>query len=37
MYAGDPYDLEALRYDPETGGYVRKDPESVLAQPAEAH
>ena len=36
MYAGDPYDLEALRYDPETNGYVRKAPESALANPSEA-
>jgi cytochrome c oxidase subunit 1 len=37
MHAGDPYDLDALRYDPEIGGYVRKDPSSVIASSAEAH
>jgi hypothetical protein len=31
MKAGDPYDLDALRWDPATGGYVRKDPSSILA------
>jgi len=30
MLAGDPYDIESLRFDPSTGGYVRKDPGSVL-------
>jgi cytochrome c oxidase subunit 1 len=28
--AGDPYDLDALQYDPETKGYVRRDPQSIL-------
>jgi cytochrome c oxidase subunit I len=36
MLAGDPYDIESLRFDPATGGYVRKDPGSVLLAPAEA-
>jgi cytochrome c oxidase subunit 1 len=36
MLAGDPYDIESLRFDPATGGYVRKDPSSVLLAPAEA-
>ncbi len=31
MRAGDPYDLDALRWDPEIQGYVRKDPRAVLA------
>jgi cytochrome c oxidase subunit 1 len=35
MLAGDPYDIESLRFDPETGGYVRKDPGSVILAPAE--
>ncbi|MEJ2581560.1 MAG: cbb3-type cytochrome c oxidase subunit I, partial [Acidobacteriota bacterium] len=30
MRAGDPYDLEALDWDPSIKGYVRKDPSSVL-------
>jgi cytochrome c oxidase subunit 1 len=30
--AGDPYDLDALRYDPEAKGYVRHDPESIRLQ-----
>ncbi len=36
MLAGDPYDLDCLRYDPEIKGYVRKDPDSVIAHRAEA-
>ena len=36
MRAGDPYDLESLRFDPDTGGYVRKDPSSVRLAPAGA-
>ena len=31
--SGDPYDLDALQYDPETKGYVRRDPESILLIP----
>ncbi|MBD3852999.1 MAG: hypothetical protein IFK93_16945, partial [Acidobacteria bacterium] len=31
LRAGDPYDLDALRWDPSIKGYVRKDPASVLA------
>jgi len=31
LQAGDPYDLDALRADPATGGYVRRDPSSILA------
>jgi cytochrome c oxidase subunit 1 len=30
LLAGDPYDLDALRYDPGVGGWVRKDPRSIL-------
>jgi cytochrome c oxidase subunit 1 len=30
MRAGDPYDLDALQWDPSIKGYVRKDPSSVL-------
>jgi cytochrome c oxidase subunit 1 len=30
LLAGDPYDLEALRFDPAIGGWVRKDPRSIL-------
>ena len=30
MHAGDPYDLDALEWDPSIKGYVRKDPSSVL-------
>lgn len=26
----DPYDIASLRFDPEIGGYVRKDPSSIL-------
>jgi cytochrome c oxidase subunit 1 len=37
MLAGDPYDIESLRFDPATGGYVRKDPSSVLLAPAGAN
>jgi len=33
MQAGDPYDLDALRWDPSIKGYVRRDPSSVLAAP----
>ncbi len=36
MRASDPYDLDALRFDPDTDEYVRKDPGSVLANPGEA-
>jgi cytochrome c oxidase subunit 1 len=35
LVAGDPYDLDALRYDPAIRGYVRKDPSSVVL--GEAH
>jgi cytochrome c oxidase subunit 1 len=31
MHAGDPYDLKALRFNPEIGGYERIDPASVVA------
>ena len=36
MLAGDPYDLDALRWDPQVKGYVRKDPGSVLLSGGEA-
>jgi cytochrome c oxidase subunit 1 len=36
MRAGDPYDLDALRWDPQIKGYVRRDPGSVLLSPEEA-
>jgi cytochrome c oxidase subunit 1 len=36
MRATDPYDIESLRFDPETRGYVRKDPSSVIAHSGEA-
>jgi cytochrome c oxidase subunit 1 len=36
MQAGDPYDLDALQWDPQTKGYVRKDPRSVLLSTGEA-
>ncbi|PWB70400.1 MAG: cytochrome c oxidase subunit I, partial [Holophagae bacterium] len=29
LVAGDPYDIESLRFDPSTRGWVRKDPSSV--------
>jgi len=35
--AGDPYDLESLRYDPATGGWERKDPQSILLPEGGAH
>jgi cytochrome c oxidase subunit 1 len=35
--AGDPYDLDDLRRDLSSGGYVRKDPDSIRLQPAGAH
>ncbi|MBW2472319.1 MAG: cbb3-type cytochrome c oxidase subunit I, partial [Deltaproteobacteria bacterium] len=35
--AGDPYDIDALHFDPESGGYVRNDPEAIRLPPAEAH
>jgi cytochrome c oxidase subunit 1 len=31
LVAGDPYDLEALRWDPATGGYVRREQATTLA------
>jgi cytochrome c oxidase subunit 1 len=31
MQAGDPYDLDAMHFDPEIDGYVRRNPESVVA------
>jgi len=34
--ADDPYDIESLRYDPEIGGYVRKDPGAIRLVRAEA-
>jgi cytochrome c oxidase subunit 1 len=37
LVAGDPYDLEALQYEPSVKGYVRKDPEAILLKTAEAH
>ena len=30
LVAGDPYDLDALRYDPATGGWARKNPQSII-------
>jgi cytochrome c oxidase subunit 1 len=36
MHAGDPYDIDALHWDPATEGYVRNDPASVLASGGEA-
>ncbi len=36
MLAGDPYDIDALVWDPTQKGYVRRDPLSVLLHPAEA-
>jgi len=36
LVAGDPYDIESLRFDPETRGYVRKDPSSVRLSRVEA-
>jgi cytochrome c oxidase subunit 1 len=36
MHAGDPYDIEALHWDPAIQGYVRNDPASVLASGGEA-
>jgi cytochrome c oxidase subunit 1 len=36
MYAGDPYDIDSLEWDPSIEGYVRKDPSSVLASSGEA-
>jgi cytochrome c oxidase subunit 1 len=30
LSAGDPYDLDSLRYDPNIGGWVRKNPQSIL-------
>ena len=36
MRAGDPYDLDTLRWDPQIKGYVRRDPASVLLSPEEA-
>jgi cytochrome c oxidase subunit 1 len=35
--AGDPYDLDALRYNPEIRGYERKDRDSILLRPVEDH
>jgi cytochrome c oxidase subunit 1 len=35
--AGDPYDLNSLRYDPATGGWERKDPQSILLPEGGAH
>jgi cytochrome c oxidase subunit 1 len=31
LRAGDPYDLDALVFDPQLGGYRRRDPASILA------
>ena len=31
LIAGDPYDLESLRYEPAIKGWVRKDPTSIVA------
>jgi cytochrome c oxidase subunit 1 len=36
MHAGDPYDIDALHWDPAIQGYVRRDPASVLASGGEA-
>ncbi len=36
MQAGDPYDLDALKWDPQINGYVRKDPRSTLLSSGEA-
>jgi cytochrome c oxidase subunit 1 len=35
--AGDPYELDELRYDPEINGFVRKDPDAIRLAPSEAH
>jgi cytochrome c oxidase subunit 1 len=36
LRAGDPYDLDALSFDPASGGYLRRDPGSILATVDEA-
>ena len=35
--AGDAYDIDSLRYDPAVGGWVRKDPQSILLSENGAH
>jgi cytochrome c oxidase subunit 1 len=35
--AGDAYDIESLRYDPATRGWVRKDPQSIILSEGGAH
>ena len=35
--AGDPYDLNSLRYDKATQGWVRKDPQSIILAEGGAH
>ncbi len=35
--AGDPYDLNSLRYDPATQGWVRKDPQSIILADGGTH
>jgi cytochrome c oxidase subunit 1 len=37
LIAGDPYDLDSLRYDDTIKGWVRKDPRSVIAAEGGAH